>query len=111
MQPEDYWSPAIDVPEGQAFIEEYGKMSPLPAHDGTDCFKWDNTLWGSEGHFKVSPRRNRLDGRNGRGGGGKRRRMGGGGRGDVPLAPTLMAEETQVQGGTGVGPRPATCSF
>lgn len=53
MQPEDFWSPMLDVPEGHAFIEEYGKISPVPGHDGTECFKWDNTLWGSEGHFRV----------------------------------------------------------
>lgn len=51
--PEDYWSPALEVPAGGAFVEEYGAMTPVPDHDGTECFKWDNTLWQAADHFKV----------------------------------------------------------
>lgn len=51
--PEDFWTPALELPPGSAYVEEYGAVSPVPGHDGTDCFKWDNTLWGSAGHFKV----------------------------------------------------------
>lgn len=34
-QPEDYWSPAIEVPPGYAYEDEYGPISPMPNHDGT----------------------------------------------------------------------------
>lgn len=51
--PEDYWTPGIEVPEGHEFVEHYGEISPVPQHDGTECFKWDNMLWSAEGHFKV----------------------------------------------------------
>ncbi|GAX84832.1 hypothetical protein CEUSTIGMA_g12253.t1 [Chlamydomonas eustigma] len=53
LSPEDYWSPAIDVPTGTEFIEEYGAVSPIPTHDGTESFKWDKTLWGQEAHFRY----------------------------------------------------------
>jgi 1,4-alpha-glucan branching enzyme len=49
---EDYWTPSVEVPPGHAYIEEYGTISPVPAHDGTDCFRWDNTLWSASEHFK-----------------------------------------------------------
>lgn len=51
--PEDFWSPSLDIPDGQAFIEQYGSPTPIPSHDGTESFKWDNTLWGSADHFKY----------------------------------------------------------
>jgi hypothetical protein len=54
LQPEDFWSPSIEVPAGYAYVDEYGKISPIPAHDGTECFKWDNTLWAKQDHFRVS---------------------------------------------------------
>jgi hypothetical protein len=41
------------VPEGQAFVEQYGLLSPIPDHDGTECLKWDPTLWSHADHFKV----------------------------------------------------------
>lgn len=50
--PEDAWCPPKQPVEG-GFIEQYGAISPVPDHDGTDVFKWDNTLWGHEGHFRV----------------------------------------------------------
>lgn len=51
--PEDFWSPTVEVAEGGEFIERYGSPSPIPAHDGTESFKWDNTLGGSAEHFKY----------------------------------------------------------
>jgi hypothetical protein len=53
--PEDFWSPAMNVPEGHEYKEIYGKISPVPEHDGTECFKWDETLWSKENHFRVMP--------------------------------------------------------
>ena len=51
--PEDFWSPACVVEADHAFIEEYGAATPTPDHDGTECFKWDSTMWGAAEHFKV----------------------------------------------------------
>lgn len=51
---EEFWSPALQVPDGVPFQEEYGQLSPIPSHDGTECFKWDNTLWSAADHFRVS---------------------------------------------------------
>eukprot|EP00967_Tisochrysis_lutea_P006132 scaffold7249_cov19-Tisochrysis_lutea.AAC.5 len=50
--PEDYWTPGIEVVEGSEYVDRYGEISPVPQHDGTECFKWDNMLWSSEAHFK-----------------------------------------------------------
>ncbi|KAJ9519994.1 hypothetical protein QJQ45_014719, partial [Haematococcus lacustris] len=50
--PEDYWSPALEVAPDNEYVDEYGAISPIPNHDGTACFQWDNTLWSSEGHFR-----------------------------------------------------------
>lgn len=41
------------VPEGQAYVEPYGLPSPIPEHDGTECLKWDPSLWSHADHFKV----------------------------------------------------------
>ena len=41
------------MPEGHAFVEQYGLVSPIPDHDGTDCLKWDPSLWSHADHFKV----------------------------------------------------------
>ena len=54
MQPEDFWSPAVEVPDGVEYVDEYGAISPVPDHDGTACFKWDETLWAKADHFRVS---------------------------------------------------------
>jgi hypothetical protein len=51
--PEDFWSPAMNVPEGHEWREIYGNISGIPDGDGTECFKWDNTLWSKENHFRV----------------------------------------------------------
>lgn len=53
LQPEDFWSPSIDVPNGFVYEDEYGKVSPIPGHDGTECLKWDETLWSHADHFRV----------------------------------------------------------
>ncbi len=53
VMPEDFWSPAVHVPDGHEFVEEYGAPSQIPNHDGTECFKWDNTMWSAADHFKV----------------------------------------------------------
>lgn len=51
--PEDLWSPTAEVPEGSEFVEQYGLISPIPDHDGTDCLKWDPSLWSHADHFKY----------------------------------------------------------
>lgn len=51
--PEDFWSPAIEVPDGIEYQDVYGPISPVPNHDGTECFRWDNTLWKKADHFRV----------------------------------------------------------
>ncbi|KAF5835129.1 glycoside hydrolase superfamily [Dunaliella salina] len=51
--PEDYWTPGIEVVEGNEYVDHYGEISPIPQHDGTECFKWDNMLWSAEAHFKY----------------------------------------------------------
>eukprot|EP00879_Flechtneria_rotunda_P003913 GHRR01004153.1.p1 GENE.GHRR01004153.1~~GHRR01004153.1.p1 ORF type:complete len:475 (+),score=109.12 GHRR01004153.1:81-1505(+) len=53
LQPEDFWSPAIEVPPGCEYRDEYGPISPIPAHDGTGCLKWDETLWSHADHFRY----------------------------------------------------------
>lgn len=50
---EDFWSPQLAPAPGGEFVEVYGKIQPLPEHDGTECLKWDNTLWSHGEHFKV----------------------------------------------------------
>ena len=49
--PEDYWSP--QCPPSPPFTDDYGAISPLPTHDGTDCLKWDESLRSHTDHFKV----------------------------------------------------------
>ena len=36
-----------------AYDEQYGAISPIPDHDGTECLKWDDSLWSHAEHFKV----------------------------------------------------------
>ena len=36
------------------YKDEYGAITPVPNHDGTACFKWDDTLWAKADHFKVT---------------------------------------------------------
>lgn len=50
--PADVWTPAAAPIQG-GFVEQYGTLGPVPDHDGTHVFKWDDTLWGHEEHFKV----------------------------------------------------------
>jgi len=49
--PGDYWTPqGEDLGE---FVEQPGALSPLPEHDGTDCLKWDDSLWSHADHFRY----------------------------------------------------------
>lgn len=50
----EVWTPNVAPVDG-GFIEEYGPNTPIPDHNGTDVFKWDDTLWSHDGHFKVCP--------------------------------------------------------
>ena len=50
--PEDYWSPVSD-PISVGNVDEYGSIQPVPQHDGTECLKWDDSLWSHADHFKV----------------------------------------------------------
>jgi len=45
--------PHPQVPEGVEYVDDYGAITPVPDHDGTACFKWDDTLWAKADHFKV----------------------------------------------------------
>jgi 1,4-alpha-glucan branching enzyme len=56
LEPQDYWSPTIDVPAGYVYEDEYGAITPIPSHDGTECLKWDDTLWSHADHFRVGTR-------------------------------------------------------
>lgn len=51
--PEDFWSPVCAPFPSNAKLDEYGALSPIPEHDGTECLKWDNSLWSHGDHFKV----------------------------------------------------------
>lgn len=53
LVPEDFWTPSVSVPDGTAMVEQYGEMTPVPEHDGTACFKWDNQLWSKADHFRY----------------------------------------------------------
>ena len=51
--PEEYWTPLKPAPARGEYKDQYGKLSPVPQHDGTDCLKTDDTLWSHAEHFKV----------------------------------------------------------
>lgn len=34
-------------------MEQHGAISAVPSHDGTECLKWDESLWSHKDHFKV----------------------------------------------------------
>ena len=51
--PEDFWTPLKPSPSQGEYRDQYGKISPVPQHDGTDCLKTDDTLWTHVEHFKV----------------------------------------------------------
>ncbi|MEW5313430.1 MAG: hypothetical protein WDW38_004999 [Sanguina aurantia] len=53
MNPEDYWSPSVQPSRAGALVEQYGAISNIPDHDGTDCFKWDDSLQSASAHFKY----------------------------------------------------------
>lgn len=50
---EDYWTPMVDPVPGGLIEKHEGQISPMPAHDGTDCLKWDSYLEPYADHFKV----------------------------------------------------------
>jgi len=50
--PEDFWSP-VTGPIGAGSVDDYGPIQPVPDHDGTECLKWDDSLWSHADHFKV----------------------------------------------------------
>ena len=54
LTPEEYWSPEQQAVEG-GYADPYGPISPLPEHDGTECLKWDDSLWSHAEHFRVGP--------------------------------------------------------
>ncbi len=49
---EDFWSP-VSAPLSVGSVDDYGALQPVPAHDGTECLKWDDSLWSHADHFKV----------------------------------------------------------
>ena len=51
--PEDFWTPLRPPPSKGEYKDQYGKLNPVPEHDGTDCLKTDDTLWSHAEHFKV----------------------------------------------------------
>ena len=53
--PEDYWTPQ-GQDQGGEWQEKLGALSPFPDHDGTECLKWDDSLWSHADHFKVTAR-------------------------------------------------------
>ncbi|GMH39251.1 hypothetical protein BSKO_07149 [Bryopsis sp. KO-2023] len=50
--PEEAWSPALAPVEG-GYEDMLGPLTPIPQHNGTEVFKWDDTLWSHENHFKY----------------------------------------------------------
>ena len=51
--PEDYWTPQGEDQHGE-LDEKLGSLSPIPDHDGTECLKWDDSLWSHAEHFRVA---------------------------------------------------------
>ncbi|CAL5225794.1 g8569 [Coccomyxa viridis] len=49
---EDFWSP-VSAPLSVGSVDDYGALQPVPAHDGTECLKWDDSLWSHADHFKY----------------------------------------------------------
>ena len=54
LTPEEYWCPEQQPVEG-GYTDAYGAISSLPEHDGTECLKWDESLWSHAEHFRVGP--------------------------------------------------------
>ena len=52
--PEDFWTPLAPPPKTAAYKEQYQPIKPPPEHDGTECLKWDDSLWSHADHIKVS---------------------------------------------------------
>ena len=51
--PEDFWTPLAPPPKTAAYKEQYQPIKPPPEHDGTECLKWDDSLWSHADHIKV----------------------------------------------------------
>lgn len=52
--PSAQWSPARAPCDGGILDEsKLPPMSTVPDHDGTECLKWDDTLWSHAEHFKY----------------------------------------------------------
>ena len=51
--PEDFWSPVSAPTATPGKVDDYGALQPVPDHDGTECLKWDDSLWSHADHFKV----------------------------------------------------------
>ncbi|KAK9835549.1 hypothetical protein WJX74_002755 [Apatococcus lobatus] len=51
--PEDYWSPFQITPNDKVYMDPPVKVAPPPEHDGTECLKWDDSLWTHAEHFKY----------------------------------------------------------
>jgi 1,4-alpha-glucan branching enzyme len=51
--PEDYWTPLESAAGNAEFQDDYGEIRPMPQHDGTECLKWDDSLWSHAEHFKY----------------------------------------------------------
>ena len=51
--PEDFWTPLRPSPSSGEYKDQYGTLSSIPQHDGTDCLKTDDSLWSHAEHFKV----------------------------------------------------------
>ena len=51
--PEDFWTPLAPPPKTATYKEQYQPIKPPPQHDGTECLKWDDSLWSHADHIKV----------------------------------------------------------
>eukprot|EP00891_Asterochloris_glomerata_P008249 jgi/Astpho2/8249/Aster-01334 len=51
--PEDFWTPLAPPPKTAAYKEQYQPIKPPPEHDGTECLKWDDSLWSHADHIKY----------------------------------------------------------
>ncbi|CAG9466592.1 unnamed protein product [Pedinophyceae sp. YPF-701] len=51
--PEDIWAPSRSKGPLTPMKDAYGQIEPVPGHDGTECIKWDDTLWSHAGHFRY----------------------------------------------------------
>ena len=50
---EDFWCPEVKPLRGGLKEHPLPEMRPPANHDGTECLKWDETLWSHADHFRV----------------------------------------------------------